>query len=382
MKKLLLFGFLMMYIPFLFAQGELVLDLNIIVPDAETFYIGDLDFIQKNSNKLIFSLHVMNNGPAVEGRFNINVIYRGQNTTEELVRAVSNQIVIPTGVNWNITNVDFNRGIELPTPDGGSVEVHIDDYQLNFDKIGFIQDYVLKTNKLPSGEYSFNISFGTVSDINQNNNRFFIKNPSFVQLSFPGTDISNPNPEEISTIAPIFQWFSDASLFDLYIYEFRETDMAIQDVFNHEAFAVIRNLSTQHFQYPITPGVYTVPSQGNLVTRSEGNLRPLERGKVYAWYVEAKIPTAVENQFEIIKSPVYYFKIGSIQSSKLQHDMILKALQIILGRSYDKVIAQLKGYVPGDQIYFNGKPISPEELMKIAVQVQKNQLLIRNIEIE
>ncbi|GAB4174906.1 MAG: hypothetical protein Kow00108_09950 [Calditrichia bacterium] len=367
MKKMLLF--LILFSTALFSQ-DVFLDLKITVPDAESFYVGDLDFIQRNSNNFIFSLEVRNNGPDVQGSFNIRVIYQGLSGPVELVRAVTNSVTVPQGANWVISNVDLNRGYPLP---GTEEELEIVDYSLNFDRLNFIEDYVLRTNKLPSGKYDFTVSFNTVDDVIPTNNTIIIRNPSYVQLSFPGNDISNPEPTSLPTIAPIFQWNSDASLFDLFIYEVLPTDESANDVFSHEPYAIIRDLTTQNFQYPITPGVLT----GN--GTSEGSVRPLERGKHYAWYVEAKISTGVEGQFEKIKSQVYHFKINSFRSNQLDNEKIFIALQLLLGKSYDEIISQFKGYSPGDKILLNGKKITSEELIKLANMAQDGNLIIEDV---
>jgi hypothetical protein len=371
-----------LFFSYLSAQNQVLLDLNISVPDAESFYIGDLDFIQKNSNKLIFTLTIQNPGNDATGRFRISVVYRSQTTSEELISAITNAVTVPAGANWTITNVELNKGINLPTPSGGTVYLEIEDYTLNFDRLQFIQDYVQKTNKLPGGEYLFNLFFNDIPDQNPSNNQLLIRNPSFVQLSFPGTDISNPNPPSIPTIAPIFQWFSDAGLFDLYIYEMKPTDQTFSDIFSHEEFAIIRNINKQHFQYPIVPGNFTLAGEDGVQTRSEGELRPLDRGKTYAWFVEAKIPTAVEGQFETIKSPIYVFKVRSSSFGNLKENQILMALQMILGENYDKIISGLKGYSPGPKILLDGKQLTPEELINLAIEVQRRKFLIDNITIE
>lgn len=371
------------------AQAQLRLDLQILNPDAQSFYVGDLDFIQKNSDKVIFSFTVQNQGEAVTGRFIFLVRYISGGEPVELIRGTTNEITIPTGVFWNMTNVDLNRGASLSLPGGGEVNLEITDYSINFERLDFINKYVMKTGKLPAGRYLFDVYFNEVQDVNPFNNQLVISNPSYVQLGYPGVDISTPDPMVIHTIAPVFQWFSDASLFDLYIYEVRPSDYTPSDIFGHEPYAVIRNITGQNFQYPIIPGSRYVaginPEENSASLEEFGiqeNIRTLQEGKTYAWYVEAKIITAAVSRTDIIRSPVFHFRIVDGNQDVMEEDMIIQALQMILGESYDTVMNQLKGYKAEGKILFNGKLISAKELLEIALKAQKEGWTVTMVEVE
>ncbi len=174
----------------------------------------------------------------------------------------------------------------------------------DFDKIDVSnasQSFInaaLTTNVIPPDDYKYEISLfdnngkpilgsdGNPIVLDGTNS---ISNPtSGLQLISPGAPL-NGDPETIASRFPQFQWFSQASNFDIAVYKVNKAQSTASDIASQMPISSQKGISTNLFVYP-------------------NSARPLEEGVTYAWQITAHIVTSRGDQ--AIPSEMYWFSVG------------------------------------------------------------------------
>jgi hypothetical protein len=166
----------------------------------------------------------------------------------------------------------------------------------DFDKVNISQtnkdffNNALSTGQLPPDDYTYAITLtdekGNVITVDGTNT---ISNPaSGLQLISPGAPMSS-DPELIFNKYPQFQWFSQASKFDIAVYKVNKVKSSPSDVVSQLPIWSQKGLTSTSVLYP-------------------NSARLLEDGVTYAWQVTAHIITSKGDK--AIPSEVYWFSLG------------------------------------------------------------------------
>ncbi len=380
-----------LFIPLFFITNaraqNVIVDLQIIQEDVGVFYIGDIDPLNISTGKVIFNLHVTNNGPDVTGRMFFEVSFTPINQTEEFsgtfLEFYTNNITVPSGVSWTFNNLELAEGI---IPPGSTEELVVEHTDLNIDFSDKMKNYFLETGKFLAGTYTFTARFMDGID---NDNIIIVSNPTLLHLLNPGRRVSGSQTTylqaPVTGETPLFSWVSDAKLFNLYVYEKLPTDNTPNDVFSHEPFAVIENLTTTNFQYPMEPKVINkISFSGNVqvLTASKSMVRPLQPGKIYYWFIEAKISTITPGVYESMKSEIFQFLVASPGNTQSNYSRIMEALKNILIPGYKNELAKINGFDPNGVILINSKKVTIEELEMLANEIMKREYTIKKVTVE
>ena len=109
-----------------------------------------------------------------------------------------------------------------------------------------------------------------------------------MQLISPGAPI-NGDPETVSSRYPQFQWFSQASNFDIALYKVNKAQSSASDIVSQLPIFSQKGISTSILIYP-------------------NSARQLEEGVTYAWQITAHVVTSRGDK--PIQSEVYWFTVG------------------------------------------------------------------------
>ncbi len=185
---------------------------------------------------------------------------------------------------------------------------------------------------------------------------------------------------EIPTPFPYFLWQSDATKFNLFVFERYAEDQSIQDVLSHDPMLHLEGYPNQVFQYPTDPSPLTFYKNGELVGNSVGPVRLLEPGNIYYWYVQAVIITASgENT---LNTEVYQFKVSAQDQASAAGELIMTYLRQILGDRFEQYLQRLQGYEPTGNILLNNVPVDFDVLAELIQKINQNKAEIQNITIE
>lgn len=386
MKRIIGFlsALLLIWLPVSGTAQPLSVDLSLFNSQAQVFYVGDLGFTGFGSVPDIFSLTLSNNsGSAVEMQLHFEM----RLNQTPIAEAFSNRFNLPPGT-FVFTSSQLNTGSAVIP--GTNIALDLSNYSLNFDQIENLRNQILTTGKLPAGQYDFFIEIipfenGTplppVPDGDQTNNVLTISNPTTLELVYPGERVSAAaSLIEVPSPYPYFLWQSDASLFNLFVYEKYPGDQTIQDVLSHDPVLQIEGYPNQVYNYPPDPSPEEYfDENGNRVGQSV-IIRPLEAGETYYWYVQAIVLTASGET--TLSSEVFQFKVATTDESMATSQMILNYLQQILGSRYEEFMQALSDYTPDGNILLNSTPVTPEALIDMINAMNKNEITIQNITIE
>jgi hypothetical protein len=233
--------------------------------------LGDFDTKNPQGSPLLFIITIYNNS---EDR----ALLHGELTiTGDIYGKVASGIkIIPTLGPNNILRFD-NKSF--------------DKYQVDRSNEQFFKAAV-SNGVLPSDVYTYsfslyddhNTSILTVEDKNVVEN--VIARP---ELIYPGGEMSN-KPEDMQQKFPMFQWFSQATDFDIAIYPVNEFQKTPEEVVLNRPVYQQKGLKTSTFMYP-------------------ASAEALREGQVYAWQVTAYQQTSKGRQ--ALKSNVFWFKLIS-----------------------------------------------------------------------
>ena len=177
----------------------------------------------------------------------------------------------------------------------------------------------------------------------------------------PGEPFSN-NPPEIVGNLPIFSWFSEASKFNLEIFEVEAGEYADEIIYKDPYFTE-ENIS------------------GNIHSYSDSS-PILEENKTYAWRV---IGVVITTQGESnLESELWCFKIAG--SEGIEEPEIVNISNFIENLSNVDIInpdlLNISGFSPTGEIIINGEPISSDELFQLINSFLNGDYEVSRVEIE
>jgi len=374
----------------LFAQ-PLTIDLSLFNPQAQVFYVGDIDIAGLGNAPNVFSLRLQN---LLSDTLNFSLEFKVRYKGEVVVRAFSNKTQLPPLSNNLFTNDNLNTGMAFLRDQFGqptNFSLELKDWDADWDAVEDLKNQVIATGKLPSGSYEFLIDAimydenwvptQTISDNDPADNILVITNPTTLEPLTPGNRVSEGVLQEIPSPYPTFLWQSDASYFNLFVFEKYSGDETIQDVISHDPMLHLEKYPNQIFQYPTDPmPLQFYDESGNPIGRSVGPVRMLEPGKIYYWYVQAIIP-GISDEI-ILSSDVYQFKVTSQEIEDADARMISLYLDQLLSDQFQSLLEGLEGYSPTGVIYLNNTPVQVEVLLDLLNKMNQNKIKIVNVSVE
>ncbi|MCK4772345.1 MAG: hypothetical protein KAT18_05440 [Candidatus Latescibacteria bacterium] len=355
------------------AHGRAQVTVNFIwhQPDMQTFYVAD--FIDLAQEAVDTSLHpdlftvILTNIAGVDQEISVKVTLKIQNLSilqlsdSDLAWVQSKVFTLePQGL--QINNRDLSQEGQK--------------YSIDTGKSGYdettaeaLQDIILQTGLLPSGNYKFEIQVLDVTDqpilSAYTEHTIFVSNPTRVDLVGPGTEFGGALPV-IATNTPQFFWSTDAIASGLH-YKFRIRVVKVEGAASAEeamqGFAV-----WEKFVENQTTEIY--PSSVEAIA--------LEAGETYAWQVERLVETS--SGTHEIWSEIFWFRLedptAGIIGAGIEEEVSQMVDQI---QDLQGVAGELEGYQPTGQVLVDGKPMDLNALRNLLEQVLSGQIQIITI---
>ena len=253
------------------AAAGVVAELQVL--PTQTIYVTDFDPGNLTTAPIIFDVSVANYNTAVLSGATANLTIKGAQFGQ-ILTATKKLSDIQAGLTTTFNNRDF------------------DQYNMNSNDQPFI-DKVMQTGLIPADVYTYSITITDskgkaiappVSGIN------IINNPgSGLQLISPGAPLNN-SPEQISEKNPLFQWFSQETTYDFYVYQVRAGQTSASDITSNTPIYYQKGITGTTLPYPLSAV-------------------PLEQGTTYAWQIIAHSNGSHGDQTQ--PSPVYWFSVGA-----------------------------------------------------------------------
>ncbi|NND70170.1 MAG: S8 family serine peptidase [Rhodothermales bacterium] len=167
-------------------------------------------------------------------------------------------------------------------------------------------DFALERGVLPPDEYVFKVvvidqTGGGEVIVGEEDDSIITTNPTTnLDLVGPGTEFWS-EPEELSTPQPLFQWLSNATDFELTVFEVRPGQISPEDVATNLPVYTARDLSVETFAYP-------------------SFAEQLKHGVTYAWQVNALVGTA--SGTARYPSQMYWFTFNSPTEDDFEADNV------------------------------------------------------------
>ncbi|MCP4545233.1 MAG: hypothetical protein GY835_02065 [bacterium] len=210
------------------------------------------------------------------------------------------------------------------------------------------ESLILRLGYLPEGEYHLRLSLDdatTATEISECFLQFTVINPRTVELILPGAEFEDMLPVENSPF-PLFQWQSDAGLFDIRLCPVMPGDGSGEEVMGNEP--VHENL-----------GFYT-EFTGTHTWLYPPGAESLAEGQSYCWQVEAIVPSSSGDTRFI--SEIFCFEMSSTTGAP-DYDAILDLLMELLPPgALAEVLPQLAGLNSTGTITLNHETISSAEM--------------------
>jgi len=242
---------------------------------------------------------------------------------------------------------------------------------------------VLATGQLADGEYTFEIEILSDNDqtLASDSRTILVQSPVSITLESPGGSLADTLDNNIYTIFPIFQWFSQpcsgcntfirVAQYNQEIHSSVEEAIEDQRVLpfdQSEEWYPIDNINS--YQYP--------PSDAY----------PLEEGNIYCWQVMMTMPTT--SGTEQMMSSIFAFMINQSDGDNANNgssmNTLLIALEQALGQDQFNAFFgsgnDLQGFIPTGQIDINGVSVDESSLTYLLNQINSDTYQIESIIIE
>jgi hypothetical protein len=361
-KKILILIFLVLLFPIVL-YGDIVINAFATNPDARIFPVGNIDFTQTGTIPSFYKFTLQNTGPSpVRIKLFLTIELDGQ----PILEAESNEFDLDVGTVYTISHQQLNLGT-LPPINGQQVNFVKSEY--NLGQVSDLEDVAIRTGRLKAGRYEVKI---TARDVNTFQDFFdffelIITNPTSVYIFYPGGPINDKEVKTINTLFPFLQWFSDAEIFNIFVWDKKPeaNDVPILEV---------RNYRERFLQYPASTSPLPLSGGGEFV----GPVRLLEYNKDYFWLVEAVIPVVSGSPIKI-KTDYFKFRVLEPGQSPTAGSNRWSLLEQLLGPDHP-LLKQLKaeGYAPDDRIFEDDKPVDDTKVIEWANKVQMNKAEIVN----
>lgn len=369
MPRLKLFNLLLLLISIpVFLRAEILINVTATNPNARIFPLGNVDISQTGTIPSFYRFTIQNTGPDAE---RIKLVVAIELEGQQIARSESNEFELPVGGPIQITHQQINLG-ELVINDSQGKPQIISFVNSSYDigAVSELEDVALRTGRLKSGLYTVVVNAVILSTGATSSGSFVlaITNPTSIYLLYPGATISDPEVKTINTLFPYLQWFSDADLFNIFVWDKKPE---VNDV----PILHVRNYTRKYLQYPSD----TSPLKFSFGGESVGPVRLLEYGKTYYWLVEAVIPV-VSGQPVVIKTDYFRFKV--LEPGQSPHDVnqLWSMIEQLLGPENQKVLKQLKaqGFEPDSRIFEDDKPADIKTLIEYLNKIQEGKAKVVN----
>ena len=307
----------------------------------DVVYLSDLDLLDKDVAEYLFDVVIDN---VIQDWENTRLEIRIVQDAEPLATVRSNRFLLPMPIPPTLPDMPDYRGSNIDLLTGGTFPGS--DIVLEFSKTLHsldeeIENEYFRSGRLYRGIYILeavleNDEWGPEEVMSQV--RIVITNPSLIFLQHPR------HRDLVHTEFPLFQFESDASDFEVFVYKrLRETD-DLETVLSGHATMHYATAEKQ-FSYAVTDG------------------DPLESGATYFWYVKAIVHTS--HGLEEFQSEVWQFTVDTEDVELLEVDIGV-LLEPVLGKRAERLARQLTGYGLRT-ISLNGAVITLEEL-RLAIE--------------
>ncbi len=279
-----LFFLFLVYKP-VYAQLSLNLVLTPEMRNAQILRVSDFNVTGSGSVSRLFDLTITNNSGST-----INVFLRFEFLSDRfpntpIVVAVSQPFPVSPG-SQVLTYPDITRN--------GNVVY-------DAEALDELTDVILKTSRLPTGTYTFNLSVfdrdrpSVPIDLEQQT--LTISNPTTLDLISPGAPVGGSECFAQFGLLPQFKWDSNADRFLITVCEAMPTNSSPEDVMQNEPR--LQRLVQRGSDFFGSPSFLYPP----------GRL-PLEYGKTYYWQVQAMLD--VPSGEVRLPSEIWCFQISAI----------------------------------------------------------------------
>lgn len=257
--------------------NDVVVDVQTV--PLQTLRLGDFDPIRPELAPVVVNIMVFNDDR--ERDLRLEIAARSEQFGLLLTASVRLGRVAPNAV-LTLTNRDFT------------------DYQIE-DATDNLVEVALQRGVLPADMYSFEVRVfdllpgGAPEALAVDEGMVETSNPAALfDLLGPGVAFGQ-EPEVMASRFPVFQWISDASLFDFALYRVRPDQRTPEDVTSSRPVFEARGLTETTFPYP-------------------NFAEELEPGATYAWQVKARFMTSSGE--EARPSEVFWFTMEQAAESE------------------------------------------------------------------
>ncbi len=189
-----------------------------------------------------------------------------------------------------------------------------------------------------------------------------IRSPISISLITPG----NPIGLGVTNIAepyPNFIWFSNLEKYTLKVYELDGVFETVEDIELLDPLYAETEIGGTNFTYP--------PSAPEF-----------DYNTTYAWQVSATVANPMVAAESIYKSTMYLFKLSNTGTEEMEMQILKNFLTQLNVEGIDEVIKLLEaGYVI-ENLFWQGREITAEELVQILEDISSGKVEAKNLTIE
>lgn len=237
---------------------------------------------------------------------------------------------------------------------GTNPDVSIENFSYNSESVEDINNVILKTGRLPSGTYYFNITLIDTQNPSAppllERREFEISNPTTLDLISPGAPVGGSECFAQFGLLPQFKWDSNADRFLITVCEAMPTNSSPEDVMQNEPR--LQRLVQRGSDFFGSPSFLYPP----------GGL-PLEYGKTYYWQVQAVID--VPSGEMRLPSEIWCFQISAIGDPGAEI-MLQQLLSLLNSDDFEALFREggpLHGFRLTGAAALNGRRLNLTELL-------------------
>lgn len=330
--------------------GQSIVADPVITAPVQTLTVNDVDFLNSTTPRWIFTIPLRtSDGSSLQAVMSIRltaILANGENIGE--VVALTTPTFTVNGFR-SVTNLDLRQP---EFRDGGT-------YLVNSVARKRLEEIALPSGLVPAGLYDFLVTVSTVAgEEAEQQFTLVLTNPASVELvsPFPG--------EEGVSAYPLFQWRGDAPSWRIGVYEMLPGHSSFE-----EAASGIPHLSA-----PVDGLIFQYPSS---------EVRSLEPGKRYVWFVEG-VSGSAGGVAQVFRSELRSFTVASSSSPSTPISTLVDELERALGPEYRSLFEQIRreALSPSGLMRLNGSPISSGELTRLLNQLRANPGSVTSVVLE